>query len=169
MQLRVFFALTLALCVLTGCQGKKRPDGLPELFPCVITIIQEGQPLDGALVQLIPESGGTGWTVSGKTGTNGKANISTHADFAGAPAGTYKVLVSKTEMSPSQFTEPAQDAPQDEKTAYYNNISSEKRIKYTLVKPEFDDAKKTPLSITVAKGKNEATFDVGEAIKEETR
>ena len=154
MQIRLYLTLMLALCLLSGCQEKKRPDGLPELFPCVITITQGGQPLNGARVFLVSESGNSEWTVSGNTDASGKAKISTHANYAGAPAGTFKVLVSKTEMSPSQFTEPANNASPEERAEYANSISTEKRIKYKLVKPEFDDVKTTPLSITITKGKN---------------
>ena len=170
MQTRISLIFTFILCVLFGCQQKQRPDGLPDLFPCAITITQEEQPLDEALVRLVPENGGSAaWAVSGKTDAKGIARISTHADFSGAPEGTFKVLVSKTEMSPSQFPEPAKDASPEERVTWSNNISTEKRTKYTLVKPEFGDAKKTPHSITITKGKNEATFDVGEPIKEEIK
>ena len=169
MQTRILLALTLVLCVLSGCQGEKRPDGLPELFPCVITIIQGGQPLEGADIRLVPEDRQLGWTSNGKTDASGKAKISTHTGFAGAPAGTFKVLVSKMEMSPSQVPEITKDASPAERAEYANKISAEKRIRYTLVKREFDDVKATPHSITIAIGKNEATFDVGEAIKEEMK
>ncbi|MCL2305552.1 MAG: hypothetical protein FWC43_09435 [Planctomycetaceae bacterium] len=164
-RIGVFFSLALVMCVLTGCP-KPRPDGLPELFSCTITIIQGGQPLEGAAVRLVLEGGRSDWTVNGRTDAKGVARISTHTGFAGAPAGTFKVLVSKTDMSPSQIPELAKDATPAERAAHADKVSTEKRVKYNFVKPEFDDAKQTPHTITIAKGKNEATFDVGEAIKE---
>jgi len=170
MRIRIYLAITLILCVFSGCQPQNRPDGLPDLFPCAITITQGSQPLEGALVRLISEDGSSAWTISGKTDARGVAKISTHTGFAGAPAGTFKVLVSKTEMSPSQFPELAKNASPAERAERANQISMEKRTRYNVVKLEFDDVKKTPHSITIAKGgKNDATFDVGEPIKEEVK
>ena len=117
-------------------------------------------------MRLMPESGSPEWLTSGKTDANGVAKLSTHAKFSGAPAGTFKVCVSKIYDTPSQFTAPARDAPGAEWDAWRVNVENEKRPKYRHVKSEFDDVAKTPHSITVAKGRNSQTFDVGNAIEE---
>jgi len=114
---------------------------LPDLFPCKITITQGGRPLEDATVQLVPEKDAFDfdfpWYIIGKTDANGTAKIFTHTDHAGAPAGKFKVLVSK--------------------------IDEESSMRY--VKAEYGDLAKTPHSITITRGINEATFDVGEAIR----
>jgi len=157
-------------CFSGGCnRGPQKPPGMPDLFPCKITITQEGTPLAGGAVVLFPKSGGSnGWNTEGVTNANGVADLKTHLEFQGAPAGDYVVLVTKTEMSPSAWPI---DPPADPvaKEDWYNGKAAEKRTTYRLVKPEFGDSKKTPHSITIAKGKNEASFDVGEPTKEEMK
>jgi len=164
------FLLLVTTCLPSGCnKGPQKPSGLPELFPCQITITQEGTLLEGAAVVLFPKSGGSnGWNTEGVTNAKGVAELKTHLEFKGAPAGDYVVLVTKTELSPSAWPI---DPPKDpvEKEEWYNGKAAEKRINYRFIKPEFGDAKKTPHSITITKGKNEATFDVGEPIKEEIK
>ena len=164
---KLFVGVVVALCFCSGCsKGPEKPQGFPELFPCQITITQGGSPLESAHVVLFPKTGrSNGWSTEGLTDANGVAEMKTHADFKGAPAGDYIVRVSKIALSPSDLpaTEPT-DPVEYEK--WYNARQLEKRIKYRLVKAEFDDMTKTPLAITIASGKNEAIFDVGEPIQE---
>ena len=142
---------------------------MPDLYSCNITITQGGVPLEGALVKLEPKQGGSiGWNSDGKTDTKGIAHVATGIDFKGVPLGEYVVRVSKTEISPSEFPDiPPKDPAEYDK--WRTGVQNEKRITYNLVKPEFNDAKMTPHSITITKGKNEAAFDVGEPIKEEIK
>ena len=168
MQMRIYFALTLVLCLLSGCKQKPRPVGFPDLFPCTIKVTQNDQPLEGASVRLLPESGSFEWIISGTTDASGMAKIFTHADFAGAPAGTFKVIISKNEMEPSKLVQP-EDKMSDEWKEWFGKWQEEKLATFRYVKPEYDNVNTTPHSITIAKGKNTATFDVGEAIKEEVK
>ena len=167
--IRIIVLLLAASCFCIGCnRGPQKPPGFPELFPCKITITQGGQPLEGASVVLFPKSGGSsGWNTEGVTNAQGIAELNTHLEFRGAPVGDYVVRVSKTEITPSAWPiDPPQDSIEREK--WYNCKAEEKRTTYRLVKAEFGD-QRTPHSITIDRGKNEATFDVGEAIKEEKR
>lgn len=165
MPIRLFIITLFAVSIFSGCSKEQRPAGFPPLFPCEITITQGNKPLEGALVQLVPESGTFQWTISGKTGSNGIAKLSTHAKFSGAPAGTFKVLVSKTEASLSKYPVPADDAPVEEWTEYRGLISMEHRPLIQYVKPEYEEVKMTPHSMTIVKGKNKAAFDVGEEVE----
>ena len=165
MQVRLFIIVLLAASVFSGCEKAQRPDGFPALFPCKITITQGGQPLEGAFVRLMPEDKAFQWTISGKTGANGVANISTHTNYPGAPEGTFKVCVSKVQETPSQFPPPAKDAPYEDWEAWRGHTNSEYCPKYNLIKPEYDNDAETPHSITIGKGKNSQTFDVGESVK----
>ena len=165
MLIRTFIITLLVVCVFSGCGGPQRPAGFPDLFPCDIKVTQEGEPLAEAVVRLLPESGTNEWIISGKTDAYGIAKISTHAQFAGAPAGTFKVCVSKLYETPSQFEPPADSASYGEWQEWRDKTMAEKRPRFSLVKPEFDDIAKTPFSITVSKGKTRETFDVGEAVR----
>ncbi|MCL2304374.1 MAG: hypothetical protein FWC43_03425 [Planctomycetaceae bacterium] len=139
---------------------------MPPLFSCEITITHEGSPLEGADLRLLSKDGITNWIIGGRTNASGVAKIVTHAQFDGAPAGTYKVLVAKGVMAPSKFPEPGPGASAEEVSAHVDNLKSEIRPTIQHVKPEFDDAAQTPHSITVTKGKNKATFDVGALINQ---
>jgi hypothetical protein len=165
MQIRIFIGAALVLCTFSGCGKEPRPAGFPALYPCKITITQGGQPLEGALVRLMPESGKSEWVTSGTTNASGVAAVVTHAKFSGAPEGTFKVCVSKTQLTPSKYPPPADNAPQSEWDQWKEQTSSEKRQKAYYVKPEYDDVKATPHSLTITQGKNRATFDVGEAVE----
>ncbi len=169
-NLKYYALLFLAVAVLSGCnRGPAKPKGLPELFPCSITITQSGKPLEGALVTLVPKSGrSNGWNTNGRTDVDGVAELKTQVNFDGAPAGEYVVRVSKNELSPSSVSTVAPADP-IEYQKWYAVKRTEKLASIRLVKPEFDDVKKTPHKITITKGKNEATFDVGEPIKEEIK
>ena len=154
--------------MLCGCSGSKRPDGMPKLHPCQITITQDGVPLEGASVTLDPKGGSISWRSDGRTDANGVAYIVTGVEYKGAPVGEYRVRVSKMELSPSAVSETSPTDPVEyEKWAQVKR--SETRTQYRMVKAEFDDPQKTTLELTVSEGKNEVTFDVGEAIKEEIK
>jgi len=165
MQIRRLIGAALVLCAFSGCGGSERPDGLPPLHPCEITITQGGNPLGGASVRLVRDDGTSAWPITGRTDSSGVAKITSHAQFAGAPEGTFKVLVSKTEMEPSKYTQPAKDAPQAEWDEYLGATTTEVRRRIAYVEPQYDDVKAAPHSITIVKGKNKATFDVGEAVE----
>jgi hypothetical protein len=165
MQIRLFIITLLGVCLFSGCTKTPRPVGFPTLYPCEITITQEGQPLENALVRLMPESGSFEWIISSKTNASGVALFSTHAKYPGAPAGTFKVCVSKIEEEPTKLPPFNKDAPFEERMAWEEKYMNEKRQKYKFVKSEYNDVRKTPHSITVTKGKNRETFDVGEAVK----
>jgi len=146
---------------------------MPDLHPCQITITQEDVPLEGASVTLFPKTGGSnGWNTVGLTNANGVAEMKTHNDFKGAPAGEYVVMVTKTERSHGSVPDEPPYSHKENPMEYEKWLqakNAEKRITYRLVKPEFNDANKTPHTITITKGKNEAAFDVGEPIKEEMK
>ena len=167
MQIRLFIVTLLAVCVLCGCGGPKRPAGMPTLYPCEITITQAGQLLGDADVRLIAEDGFSTWITGGRTDSNGVAKIMTNVKYAGAPAGTFKVLVQKTDLAPSKLPPyPGDDAPFEARAEWTSQMKGEVRPTIQFVKPEYGDVSTTPHSITIVKGKNKATFDAGEPIKE---
>ena len=159
MQIRILIVAALVLSVFSGCGGPQRPDGLPTLYPCELTITQSGNPLEGASVRLVRETGTNDWAITGRTDANGVVKIFTH-DFAGAPEGTFKVLVSKTALTESNIPKPAEGASMDEWNQY-----QESKTSVSYVKPEYDSVKTSPHSITIVQGKNKETFDVGEPVE----
>lgn len=155
---RIIVPLILVALSIAGCTGNDgRPADLPPLFPCEITITQEGNPLVGATVGLesIGESQGT-YFPAGITDDRGKTVLSTYG-YDGAPAGKYKVTVRKT------VTEGGSNA-----TNEYGEPIGSGGIEYRTVETKFSRANTTPHEIEVTKSRTmlQATFDVGKPIKE---
>ncbi|MDR3232866.1 MAG: hypothetical protein LBT46_04245 [Planctomycetaceae bacterium] len=141
-----FIAITLLLLVTAGC-GQKYPPGMPPLYPCQVTIVQEGKPvLNAKLVFHETEQGTATWAVSSLTNTGGVANMSTNGPYAGVPAGTYKITVEKIEEV-------------QEAKGYYH---------VDLVDVQYRTADTTPLQVEVTKRKksNVFSFDVGAEVQE---
>ena len=91
----LFLTLLLAVCV-TACKPN-RPEGCPKLYPCTLKVIQGGEPLGGALVNIYPDDPELArWAMNGRTDAKGEVVLATQT-FPGAPLGSYTVTVSKIE------------------------------------------------------------------------
>lgn len=145
--------LGVTLVLSLGCQGEKRPEGMPELHPVTITLTQAGTPLADATVRLVPQDANNTWYSGGHTDEQGVAVIQTDRKYAGVPAGSYKVTVSKIEMpAPAAADLSPLDAPPGGAT-------------YDLVPSEYSHPDKTPLQLTVSAGENQQEFDLGAAVR----
>ncbi len=158
------FALlgAVALTAVVGCGGPKKPADMPELYPVKITVIQDGQPLEGASVMLNDPSLKIRFVMGATTDSKGVATIKTDAQFPGAPAGDFKITVRKStepettdEVAP---TDPAERAEWEKKQAELANQMAD------TVDLKFGDMAQTPESITVGPGGAEKTVDVGEKV-----
>ena len=156
--LREFFprlsTVCLAACCLTfaGCGGEPKPEGLPKLYPTIIQLTQDGEPIEGASVQLVSETDGR-WPIGGSTDANGSVSLSTYGKYPGVPAGKYKVLVSKTER------EKVGPEPQSMYETQAENV-------YDLIDPVYSRAGTTTLEVEVKPGKNSlGPFDLGAKIR----
>ena len=149
-------ALCMVLCVcLAGCSSEKRPDGMPPLLPCEITIQQDGQPLSEASVSLVAKSGDDKWSAVGRTDSMGKAVLHTWGQYPGVPEGTYKVLVNKSEIESV--------IPPDASPAEAAKLPPDKT--FTLVEQIYKDASSTPLEIELKKGTGRFTLDAGKTVR----
>ena len=151
----------LILCVLTaivlpvaGCGGEKLPPGMPTPVPCEIIVMQEGKPLEGAVVRLHSENTDQ-WTAVGRTDATGKAAIYTADRYKGAIPGKYKVIVSKTEMDKPSAARPSEETQGD----------SASLASYQLVEAQFGMASSTTLEVDVVKGTPTYTVDAGKAVR----
>ncbi|MDR0611674.1 MAG: carboxypeptidase-like regulatory domain-containing protein [Planctomycetaceae bacterium] len=165
----VFLILCLIFRFSTGChQGRQAPADLPKLYRCVIHLTQENQPLPDAMVSLRSvDSGNKQWSISGSTDETGKAEIFTELYFKGAPAGEYKVVVSKTEVivPPTPAVLPENE---EARTKILNRIEAETK-EYNVVAAEFSNAKTTPLIINVQEKETEVSFELGAKITKPVR
>ena len=149
---------------LFGCSH--RPSGMPTMYPCKITVTQDGAPLAGASVVLVCISDtamGNAWTPMGKTDSSGVAVMMTNGTYSGAAAGTYRIIVDKSETEPSKIgPPPPADTPEHE--AWSEKIANEDRVQFALVEAVYSSSE-TPHEIDVGKGANDKTIDVGKAVR----
>lgn len=147
MLMAIVMTLLMSL-LLTGC-GEKRPDGMPPLTPCELTVTQENAPLIGATVSLIPADGMAKWNIVSITDEKGIAKIMTNGQYNGVPEGNYKIIIMKIEEEAK--TGPAVPKPgepgYDEAVANLGNKPSAKR--YFLIDKKFTNPASTPLSIEI--------------------
>ena len=147
-MLSMWLALSLfcpSLLLTIGCGPSNRPEGLPSLSPCTITVTQQEKPLADASVQLIPKFESP-WPVTGLTDASGNAVMVTYGQFKGAPLGEYTVVITKNESK--------SEGNADEYSSGITEIFSLVDVQYT--KPET-----STLEITVEKKRNTKKCELG--------
>ena len=149
--------LLLAACLLNGCGGTPRPDDMPPLQPCTLTIMQDDKPLAGALVMLFSTDPAFKWSIGRETDAQGNAVLMTHGQYPGVPVGDYKVTVEKTERGSG--------GGQVRQTGEGEVAAGPVEI-FTLVEKQYTEVTSTPLAVTVKKGKNAERLKVGKAVRE---
>lgn len=140
---------------LIGCSGEKRPEGLPKLYPCTITVLQEGKPLENASIDLIMKNGFCKWPIAGTTDSAGVAELRTYGLYKGVPSGTFSVSIEKREPESKleqQFDPSRKTAPKPIKV-------------FSYVDQKYTNVKTTPLEITVEEKAAKKEFDLGKPIK----
>ncbi|MDR3197137.1 MAG: hypothetical protein LBU34_04640 [Planctomycetaceae bacterium] len=103
---RIFICLTvlaLSAILCTSCNNGNqlvRPDGMPELCPCSVTVTFGGKTIEGVIVLVTPEDASK-WGASGSTDKNGTAVLSTSYGFKGVPAGKYVIAFTRIIQNPN--------------------------------------------------------------------
>lgn len=82
-------SLLFGVCV-SGCGSSKTTK-------VEVLVTLDGKPLSGATVRFVPQGGSAGHPASGLTGSDGRCHLQTFVPGDGAEAGTYDVLITKTE------------------------------------------------------------------------
>jgi len=160
----LFTPLLLSISFLIGCGGPSRPADLPRLYPVSLTVIQEGEPLAGATVQLFPEDPALAqWSPMGITDASGTVALKTNAIYNGAPLGSYKITVSKIELEPHPNPEWGLD---DNHPNYMRYLQIERNLKlYSYVESLYGSIENTPLRVEVMPRQKNYTVDAGEKIR----
>lgn len=143
--------LLFNVLVLTGC-FEKRPDGMPDLVPCTISVIQQGARLADANVALYPLDESK-WTASGGSDASGNAEIHTWGTYRGVPVGKYKVTVTKVDVEKVE-TRPSGSGRGKSPNSYH------------LVDLKLGEKDTTPLEIEVVKGTKRYSVDAGAPVRE---
>ena len=151
--------MSVALLVIfaVGC-GHKIPAEFQDLCPTVITIVQNGTPLEGASIALTP-LGGSGFSAGGTTDANGVVVLLTQGEYKGAKPGKYRVSVVKESRTLNQEFEGnsmAGPATPEQRKAMYT-------IR-TFVDPQYTNSRTSPLEMEIKAGENNQTFDLGDPV-----
>ncbi|MDR1492954.1 MAG: hypothetical protein LBT05_09570 [Planctomycetaceae bacterium] len=162
----LFFVTSIPFAFI-GC-SEKLPHDMPQLYLLTFTVIQDGKPLDKAVVELIRKDAQSKWGGTGLCNTFGKAEIYTQGKYKGVPAGIYSIIVTKHFTEPSKYEGQPIPNPATDLTAYENwmrALDSEELTSYNLVELKYGSVDTTPFSIEVGKGVKPQPLDVGKAVR----
>jgi hypothetical protein len=100
-----FFVALFIFFVAEGCRRlPPPPEGLPQLYPCKITVTFGGEIVEDVTVSLISSDPTFKWKSGGKTDKNGVAELRTSFAYPGVPEGTFTVAFAKTKNGPGGDT-----------------------------------------------------------------
>jgi hypothetical protein len=127
--------LVLLLVLGLGC-GSGKPEG-PELVPVTGTVLLDGKPLPGADVTFVPTENTPGMGGSARTDEEGKFELTYARGDSGAPAGQYRVTVSRRLMPdgtpvPVDDETPPIDSPARETLPAVYNDPEQTRLTATV-------------------------------------
>lgn len=150
----IFGVVFLSVCLLVfpGCR-EKRPEGMPDLYPCSVYVIQDGKPLSGASISFLPVEAGGRWASGGLTDENGKATVRIRGKYKGAAPGKHYLCITKTESDPLPSG-----------TQESGKVSVEVDL-YDLIDRKFGNIETAQIVDVLEKKKNEWTVDVGKAVR----
>lgn len=135
-MLRVF-ARSLCAVFLLSCIGCGNSDSGPALYPTKGTIKKGPNPLSAVSVVLVPDDTNKGITVTAVSGDDGAFEFTTPQGKKGAPAGSYKVVLSAP---------PSMDAMD------YSKTSKPQANTQSIIPKEFTSAATSPKAFEVKAG-----------------
>lgn len=153
--------IALGTLFLMGC-GQKLPDGMPKLYPTLITITQEGKPVADANVKLMKKDELTyKWLAGGRTDELGVCKVKTQGKYDGAPAGDFSVVVYKTVVNESATRKSTPTPSDPAEAAEWSRKVAEEEASRDVIDTKYKKIQTTDLTISIQEGKNEESFDVG--------
>lgn len=141
MRFRVAFLIVPVLAVFTTGCGRGTDPALanrPKTFPVSGAVSYKGKPFEGAQINFVPAASGSpaAYAVSQ---ADGKFTLSTFGSGDGAPAGTYKVTVTRktveTILNPKDPSAPPQGSKE-----------------VSLLPDKYGKVSTTPIEVTISEG-----------------
>ncbi|MDR2439500.1 MAG: carboxypeptidase-like regulatory domain-containing protein [Planctomycetaceae bacterium] len=167
---RFLFLWIASIVLIIGCQrGPSLPSDIPPLTVCKIIVTQNGEPVDGVSVSLLPVTKTENWRTSGVTDANGTTVPFTNGLFEGVPQGKYKIVVSKTERESDKNIPPTPPMGTPDYEEWMKKYFGKKNIvtTYSLIEKQYISFSTTPHEIEVSGKKTiETTIDVGKKVRE---
>ena len=154
-HISVIFAVCCLSSLFSGCGGAEKPNDFPKLYSCTIGITQNGTPVEGVQVVVYDPEANSRWAVGGITDRNGNAAVRTHGQFVGAPAGKYKVFMTKT-ISEGKGWDDAESPTRK----WVEDIKT-----YSLIDVQYTTRESSPLELIVESRGVRKVFDIGNPVK----
>lgn len=142
-----------------GCdESVAKPDHIPPLTPLTVTVLYDGQPVEGASVLLAPESGK--YSAAGITDASGKAVMRTDGLYDGVVAGTYLASVTKKEKLELDLGPTPEDPA--EYAAYEAKLKAQPKPKH-LLPEKYSSFGTSGLKVSITEGsETQETFELSE-------
>jgi hypothetical protein len=159
-NIKFTFFLLLSVFLCWGCGG--RPNDVPEMFPCKITVKNGKSPIERVSVTLGLEQGNSGWSSRGVTNSFGVAEIKTvrlNWQGTGVPVGKYIVILAKEPDTSSIETRDYELMSMDERERYSLEMEKKIAVLPREIPIRLSQFTTSPLRITV-ENKKENTLDV---------
>ena len=161
--------ILLSLVSFFGC-GSKRPPGMPELYPCTITVTMGGLPVSGADILLTSPSIPESLVTFGKTDAQGVATVgSTYGNYfeRGAPAGELTAMIQQTPDIPDELKLSNAELAKltyEERNAYVAKTAEAVRNVPKIVPDRLTSPATSPLKVVVAESKTgtQKTFELND-------
>ncbi len=145
------FTLLTVITVVTGCSSKL-PADLPKLYPCTIELVAKGsgEPIAEASVSFSPVGEGQKWAAVALTDASGKGTVKTNGSYSGIAVGTYKILLTKTEVY----------VPSGVKETIDRDGTRHGAVERPVIPDLYNDFEKTPLECTIEQKEQTIRFEV---------
>lgn len=143
--------------LLAGCnKGPAKPDDMPDLTACTVTVTYKGEPVSEASVLFAPKSGK--YSAAGTTDASGKTVMKTDGKYDGVAAGEYQVSITKKEKLESDLGETPEDPAQ--LAEYEKKLRAQPAPKH-LIPEKYSSFGTSGLAVTITDGTAaEETFEL---------
>ncbi|MDR2704708.1 MAG: hypothetical protein LBC02_02910 [Planctomycetaceae bacterium] len=140
------------MAVVSGC-GSGVPADFPKVTKCTITVTENGKPIEGVYVQVIPQQEVNSLSIVGRTDASGKAVIYSYLGTyqkVGVPLGSSSVTLNK-QREPEHFKSEAEREAMGQDIVKLDAYNAELKQRMTklppLVPPALTKKTSTPLKI----------------------
>jgi hypothetical protein len=151
----IVFIFVIGTIVYSGCNRESKPADFPKLYHCQIKVTQNNVPVSDIQVSLYDINVTNRWVVFGQTDHNGNATIRTHGSFNGAPAGKYKVVLTKLEEEGQGWDNPDSPTPK-----WVEDIKI-----YSLIDEKYTKPETTPFELVIESKSVAETFEIGQPVR----
>jgi hypothetical protein len=91
----IIVSFVISIAFVMGCRRLERPEGMPDLTPCTISVTFGGEIMEDVGIILTPIDKTNNWSAAGKTDKEGKTVLKTRLYFNGVAPGNYTISFQK--------------------------------------------------------------------------